>query len=567
MYSVIERSLSKHPVIFLTIVSLFIFLPSFINGLPPISSYAHNILLHEGFSEQIQSGILYPRWLPELYVGYGGASGFYYPPLLYWISSAFDIVTFNSFTTTSILNAVTYLSLLCSGICFYFFMQQHSSTVTSVYVSILYMMMPYHFPYEIFMRSALSEFLAYVWLPIIFMCIRANMFQKRRLMIGYCLSYTTLILSHLPTALITSIIIGAYCLFFFPLHKKENITFLSKFVFLSLISIGLASIYLLPAIGMLDYMNLEGLEYFDIHNFFIDDLYGEHNDGVLTTLFAFAFSNLVITFLLFFSANIKSNGSNKRLVFFVFTLNVFLFFMMTSYSAFIWDNTPLISSIQFPWRLLVFSEFFTILLFGLYLTNEKDSQTKKQALMGIFIYCTIMYALVYVATFNKPHHLKEITNNIQITQLENKLPNPEHIPKNDFYTPPSLPNLIVIEPRKAVSVVSGEGSVKLEQHDPRMAILQISAESAAKIEFRQFMFHNWQLKDTQTQEYLTEEYDLRAAAPYGQMQFNVPPGEHRILIVLEKTLYEKVAELISLLSLSLFLIWLVLISRIKKIYK
>ncbi len=566
MNNFISRLIERHPIILLATFSFIFCIPVFINGMPLISSYAHNILLHEGISQQLQAGVLYPRWLPDLYVGYGGASGFYYPPLLYWFSGIVDIISVNMLSNVHVLTCVMYLALFLSGVCFYYFAKRYCDTKSSLVLATLYMVMPYHFPYEILMRNALSEFLAYIWLPIIFLCIRNDMFQKIRYVLGYSLAYTALIFSHLPTALIVSIIIGMYCIFHTWPNRRENISFLGKFIFLSVISIGLASIYLVPALGMLDYMNLDGLKYFDIHNYFIDDFHGPYDDGTLITLFAFAFAQLMIATFIIMSSYSKSFNKSKNILWFLYGLNVFLFFMMTSYSVFIWDNVPLISSIQFSWRLLVMSDFFTLFLMACYLCGEENTNTKRQAVIGVLSYCAIMYSLTHIATYNKPLHLREKTDYIQKTQLHNKVPNPEHIPKNDFYVPPSLPDTIQIEPRDIVSITNGEGSAALEGHEPRKAIISVNAQSPSDVEFRQFMFYNWHLTNLNTEEDVSKKYNLRAAAPYGQMQFSVPSGNHRLLIELEKTPYERIAELLSAFSFCVLIVWLCLIAKRQKAF-
>ena len=546
----------RYPLALIGLISFIFCLPLFINGMPMISSYAHNTLLHEEISLQFQAGILYPRWLPGLYGGYGSPSGFYYPPLLFWFSSLLDLMTFKQLSSSSVLIFVIYLSLFASGISFYFLARTRINCTTSCMLAIIYMILPYHFSFEILMRNALAEFMTYIWLPLIFLCIHKNMFKDTRYMIGYTISYSLLILTHLPIALITSFFIGLYSLFISRREQNIAVIFIAKFISLSLVSVGLTAIYLYPALTMLDLINMKALRFYDVHDFFINLFTDPKQDSSLLVLFFMATIQFVISLYLFTLFFKGTDEKQKPSAIFICLSCILCFYLMTSYSSVIWNVVPLINNIQFPWRLLVISDFFLLLLAVYCFECRGTIHQKKHVFLILFTYCFCFNILYFAATYQKRPDLLDITSSIQKQQLLSRSPNSEHVPKSSFFNPDIHPQNLRFDTRDLALVKKGNGSIVIQQHLGRQAILEIMAETPLTIEFRQFMFHGWSIQDMKQHKDVTNAYNLRGSPPYGQMIFDIPAGENLISIELKSVTYETIGKLVSLLSLILLLFWI-----------
>ena len=71
-------------------LGLLVTFPVLIYGAPDLS---HDALDHarwaKQFATQFWHGDLYPRWFTNVNAGFGGPSGFYYPPLTSYVSAMF----------------------------------------------------------------------------------------------------------------------------------------------------------------------------------------------------------------------------------------------------------------------------------------------------------------------------------------------------------------------------------------------------------------------------------------------------------------------------------------------
>src|SRR5262245_57114500 len=82
-------------------------IPFYVYGLPIFTDLNHHYRTALGFYESILSGNYYPSWHPSTNGGYGDVSVRFYPPVLYYMLSAFRLITRDWFlagllTTTSL---------------------------------------------------------------------------------------------------------------------------------------------------------------------------------------------------------------------------------------------------------------------------------------------------------------------------------------------------------------------------------------------------------------------------------------------------------------------------------
>ena len=114
-------------------------------------------------SEALAPGVLFPRWFPDFAFEYGHpilnyyAPAFYYPPaLLHWAG-------------IGVLDAVRFTLALVfglSGVAMYALLRAWVSLPAALVGSVLYLAFPYRL-YDLFIRGALPEFAAFLWLPLI----------------------------------------------------------------------------------------------------------------------------------------------------------------------------------------------------------------------------------------------------------------------------------------------------------------------------------------------------------------------------------------------------------------
>lgn len=114
-------------------------------------------------AEALQAGVLYPRWFPDFSFGYGYpvlnyyAPAFYYPPALL-VVLGID-VTMAVRITLSLVYAV-------SAVGMYALLRLWVRAVPALVGVVLFLVFPYRL-YDLFVRGALPEFVAFLWLPLI----------------------------------------------------------------------------------------------------------------------------------------------------------------------------------------------------------------------------------------------------------------------------------------------------------------------------------------------------------------------------------------------------------------
>ncbi len=114
-------------------------------------------------AEALRWGVPYPRWFPDFAFGYGYpvlnfyAPAFYYPPALLHLAGL-DILT-----AVRVTLAIAYA---LSGVGMYALLRGWTRPAPALLGAILYLAYPYHL-YDLFVRGALPEFVAFLWPPLI----------------------------------------------------------------------------------------------------------------------------------------------------------------------------------------------------------------------------------------------------------------------------------------------------------------------------------------------------------------------------------------------------------------
>ena len=156
------------------------------------------------FADQFWGGEWYPRWLLGMNHGLGSASFFVYPPLPAYVFALLRpgeiLFHFNAFRLQE------FLALFGSGVTAFVWVRTMASRQIAVACGVLYMLMPYHLTVDFYRRTALPECWALLWMPLI-LYFTVNVMRRRRgSVLGLALAFALLIVSHLVSVLIFSLI-------------------------------------------------------------------------------------------------------------------------------------------------------------------------------------------------------------------------------------------------------------------------------------------------------------------------------------------------------------------------
>jgi hypothetical protein len=306
--------------------------PSFLFGPGHTHSQLYNFIWTRQFADAMAVGEFYPRWLPASFEGLGSTTFYFYPPLTFWISGGLDAL---GLTALQAMNVAVFLLLLASGLTMYLWLSWRGTR--PLLGAALYMLAPYHLN-DWYVRGALAEFAAFVWLPLIALGIEA--LPKRWAPPLLAVSFAGLIITHLPLALLTTVFLIAPL----ALHRAwRDRSAIAPGVIAGVLGLALAAFYLLPALTLREHVSsqlLWGVHYQPSRWF----VWNSPPDWLLFGLLPIAVGMAMLSL-------------GARSVWTIIT--VVAAAAAVGLIPFVWD-LPLLAQAQFPWRLLCIVEFAAI---------------------------------------------------------------------------------------------------------------------------------------------------------------------------------------------------------------
>ena len=323
------------------------------------------------FDAAIRSGDLFPAWSPDLYAGYGSPIFQFYAPAAYYATELPVLMGFNYPTAFKL---TWLLTLFASGLAMYRLGSTYLSAWAACAGSVFYMVAPYRL-LDIFVRHALAEHCAFIWLPLIVW--GTERFAAKRSRIGFLvgsIATAALILTHNVMALIALPVCIAAALAFAAWAgvdgQKLTPVSLAAAIGAPLVGIGLAAFFWWPAINgrVLTYaeQSLTG-GYYDFHRHFVQPwqfidthwnfgVSGEDGGKGLPLQIGLPHILAVVgaVTILVPGWQGKGNASQTRVVWSVIGLCIVSIgaFMCCRWSQPIWQWAPLLKYVQFPWRFL-----------------------------------------------------------------------------------------------------------------------------------------------------------------------------------------------------------------------
>jgi len=125
----------------------------------------HDAWMHynqmNAFWQSLAAGIVYPRWDENTH-GYGAPTTSFYPPGVYYLTSAVYFVTRDWVKTWA---GFYWLVMLASAAAIYWYARQQMARGPALLTTAAYVFAPYHLINQ-YQRGAMSEFTSFVWVPL-----------------------------------------------------------------------------------------------------------------------------------------------------------------------------------------------------------------------------------------------------------------------------------------------------------------------------------------------------------------------------------------------------------------
>lgn len=370
----------------------------------------HSVYFLFEFDRSIQDGIWYPRWAPDYTFGYGYPMFNIYAPGALYVSEFFHLIGFDFVNATKLTFA---LALLLAGPAMFGLIKRLTGSSSAAFLSgLAYVYIPYHI-IDIYVRAALAESVALIFLPLTLWGFYETVLRPSRLsIVATAFVYAGMMFSHNGVTLLFTLVLAVWVLFLIlgEIRKSSSSGFsfyVLRFIQLGLpslaalvLGLGIVSIFFIPAVLEYRFVRTDQWlgNYYDYTNHFVHLFqwfsptwgFGISNPGPRDDMsFQFGVVPVVLALLSIFAIVKNPNGTRRFWVFFLAMTGVVAFLMLGA-SLPIWQVLPIVTFAQFPWRLLVLTTVSLAALAGAIILTEPangDARTFSlpTVLLGILI--------------------------------------------------------------------------------------------------------------------------------------------------------------------------------------
>lgn len=376
----------------------------------------HSVYFLFEFDRVIQDGILYPRWLPDFTFGYGYPFFNIYGPGAFYVGEGLHLIGFDFVTATKIVFA---LALVCSGPTMFGFIKRLTGSSQAAFLSgLAYVYIPYHLA-DIYVRAALAESVALVFLPLtLWGFLETVVNPSRKSIVATAVAYGAMLFAHNGIALLFTPVLGIWVLFLMlgeirRAQEKNFPSYVLRFIRLGLpslgaliLGLGLVGMFVIPLALEYQYVRVDQwtANYYDYANHFVyffqlfDPTWGfgisvpGPHDGMSFQL------GVVPALLAIFalSAIVKNPNGLKRFWLFFLAMTIVVILLMFGFSLPLWETLRLVMFAQFPWRLLTLTTVSLAALAGaIVLTHNGDNENAR----GISLPTVLLGGLIVLASF------------------------------------------------------------------------------------------------------------------------------------------------------------------------
>ena len=559
-------------------LSLLLTWPVLIHGIPDLSHDGyHHARWARQFGTQFWQGEWYPRWFTNVNGGFGGPSGFFYPPLTNYLASVFwPLVAMRESGAWLAAGYVVVLGEILSAITAYLWLLSFGSAGAALLGSVLYIVAPYHLAIDVYMRGASAEFWAFVWFPLILLCTQKLMQHSKWAIAGMATSLGLAFLSQPVMALCFAPIPLSYV--YFCSEHQDRRRNAALMVVAMLLAVGLSAAYLLPA--KLDQSKANAESYLTGHYDYRQWLIGDREQLTAMTryflggkapdttdsnwyfllkvrmLVVTLSSLLVIAALFVVYRRCNTVSPRRKIAAFWVSVAFVCLFLMTSLSSFLWKLVPVLRFLQFPFRLNAMLIVCAAALVPMAYHHLLQPRARLlSGLLGLLLAAWLV-ADIYSSRWNFSNWgvgnpgRAAMYRPLWRTQIDPQEMWPR--PGNDQ----ALSDMAAFDwfaashPPQAAQLQAASrrssGTAQVERWQPRRVVLKVDALSDTVLVVNHFYYSGWQAHIEGTNRHLTVH-----PSGDGLIEVDVPPGSYNLLLELPRMGAERAGVWISLLSLLL----------------
>ena len=559
-------------------------------GLPRQTDAELHVYRAAELGHLLRAGVAYSRWAPDFYFGYGYPIFNYYAASTYYLANLFDLLP--GVDIVGGVKAVFVLGFLTASLGTYLLGRDLFGSAGGVLAAACYTFAPYVVFIDPHARGVLAEHFAICLLPAVFYAFRRlmNGVGKRGALLGSVLGLAMLLFSHNLLGLVTSGLLLAYWAWevVFGTGRRRAGWGMLAFALAATIT----AFFWLPFLLERDAIKLEviGPGHFDFREHFLplrELLAPSQVLDLGATAPHYRFNLGLAQWLLALSAPgallyARARGISKQayahpparfstqasLPYFILA-GLGLIFLMTSASSFIWEHTPGMPYLQFPWRLMgpanlmlaICGASSTTLLSALPVQRWRRPVLASILAVVLLLALPVLYPPTWLPDFGGtlPQDIIEWERHslaVGTTSTGDFLP-----VKAALAPVQPMPTLIesYTQPgpvdRVNRAVLPDGSRLEIIEHGPLYDRFSVSTPKKFVLRLYTFYFPGWRA-------YVDgEEVAIDVAGPEGFITLWVPEGEHEVLVRFEDTPPRTAGWVISTVGLAVLTIALILIGN------
>lgn len=532
---------------FILVIVVFFF--SILISIPIIYPYLNNgyFPTHDGEWAVIRLADMF-RSLRDFQfpVRYSGALNFGYGYPLFNFAYPYPYYTgvllyfvFGSFVTA--IKSLFVLSVVFSSFFMFYVSYELWKSKTGAFASAaIYIYLPYRI-LDLFVRGSIGESIALALFPLIFF-LTLRLFEKpfsRVIVISLSLSTAYLIGTH---NIMTVLFMPWFAVFILgKIFFEKRFDVLQTFLLSLFLGIGSSAFFWIPAIFEKSNILLSTIPIADRSLYFVNleklfiPSWGyapptekggfSYNIGVGQILIIV--SLVVSVFILFIKKSLI--GAPKALLVFSLLLIYFaLFLMMFPFTAIIWQHTPLISEINYPWTILSQLGFISALSIGYLFTKGK--------IFKILVAAAVILALVEVLPNSKPGAYVNRGDSYYLTNEGTTTSSDELMPLWVKEKPKNRYN-------EKVEIIEGNATISDLKYNSKSLSFSYSASSDTTFRVNTIYYPGWNV-------YIDyEKVEIDYDNNLGVMDIKASQYRKEVTMTFDETPIRTVANIISIFSL------------------
>jgi hypothetical protein len=537
----------------LLVVSLIpIVFPFFEPGYPAGHDTGAHVTYTYRFDQAWQQGQIPVRWVEGTRPGDNQPLFNFYQVGFYYLVELVHLVV----PRLSVAVKATVVLVWWMGAGFIFLLFRRCGFVAAVIAVVMFALSPYMIV-DGFIRSAYPEMAAIAFVTGVLWSFERWLTTGRTwyLPIASVLVAMSL-LCHLPAVLMTAPMCAAHVIGLIWTRQTTTRRVVGL-AFTTLLGVGLAAFYVLPALRELDLIQIQGMTQhtMDFHENFVPPqqwfrfalgyrwTFGasvrDVND-LLPVHISAAHWIFIVSAVVVLVIQARRRSIDWRVAGLIQWLAVtaLAMFMMTASSAAVWDAIPALSYVQFPWRFFMLLSVSGAAL-GALLMSLVPNRRWQAALLILIVGLQVH---LYHRRLRPPFYVPMAEMNIDDPAWRDTY----EASRYGFYETAYDPVGATRRPadhRGRWAIVEGRGTIEVQALTDASVSLTSSSDGPMTVRINSHFFPGWvALVDGRA-------VPITPTSPDGHMQIAVPPGQHQIQVALTNTPVRAAANTISLIAL------------------